>query len=100
MIEARVANCGTPDGERILLKIFFRTRGSEKILHHREKMESVRRLLLHKIAEELLNRNDIHAGVYAAELRGTVAVTCDACGIFRSDREKEERTKTGHFWAR
>ena len=101
MIEYELPELWTPDGERILAEnIFLCIRGSEKICIT-GKNGVGKTTLLHKIAEELLNRNDIHAEYMPQNYEELLQLHVTPCGIFRSDREKRGADKNQDiFWAR
>ena len=87
----------TPDGERILAEnIFLRIRGSEKICIT-GKNGVGKTTLLHKIAEELLNRNDIHAEYMPQNYEELLQLHVTPVEYLDQTGKKEERTKIRTF---
>ena len=97
VIEYELPELWTPDGERILAKnIFLRIRGSEKICIT-GKNGVGKTTLLHKIAEELLNRNDIHAEYMPQNYEELLQLHVTPVEYLDQTGKKEERTKIRTF---
>ena len=97
VIEYELPELWTPDGERILAEnIFLRIRGSEKICIT-GKNGVGKTTLLHKIAEELLNRNDIHAEYMPQNYEELLQLHVTPVEYLDQTGKKEERTKIRTF---
>ena len=97
VIEYELPELWTPDGERILAEnIFLRIRGSEKICIT-GKNGVGKTTLLHKIAEELLNRNDIHAEYMQQNYEELLQLHVTPVEYLDQTGKKEERTKIRTF---
>lgn len=97
VIEYELPELWTPDGERILAEnIFLRIRGSEKICIT-GKNGVGKTTLLHKIAEELLNRNDIHAEYMQQNYEELLQLHVTPVEYLDQTGKKEKRTKIRTF---
>ena len=97
VIEYELPELWTPDGERILAEnIFLRIRGSEKICIT-GKNGVGKTTLLHKIAAELLNRNDIHAEYMPQNYEELLQLHVTPVEYLDQTGKKEERTKIRTF---
>lgn len=97
VIEYELPRLLTPDGEQVLSEnIFLRIRGSEKICITGQNGAG-KTTLLHKIAEELLQRTDIHAEYMPQNYEELLQLEQTPVDYLDQTGDKETRTKIRTF---
>ena len=93
VIEYELSNLMTPDGERVLAEeIYLKIKGSEKICIIGDNGAG-KTTLLKKIAEELINRNDIKAEYMPQNYEDLLELDVTPVDYLDKTGDKEERTR-------